>query len=104
MAADVIFDAKGGDIVLLDVEEVFLLSDIFVIATGTSRPHVQALAERVEEKFKDGLDLKHIRVEGDLDRSPPEELGEAQSLIERDPFRLDARLGVEQEALPGVEL
>ena len=64
MAANAIFDAKGSDIVLLDVEELFLLSDVFVIATGTSRPHVQALAERVEEKIQAGLDLKPIRVEG----------------------------------------
>ena len=64
MAADAIFDAKGRDIVLLDVEELFLLSDVFVIATGTSRPHVQALAEKVEEKLKAHLDRKPIRVEG----------------------------------------
>jgi ribosome-associated protein len=64
VAADAIFDAKGNDIVLLDVEELFLLSDVFVIATGTSRPHVQALAERVEEKLQAALDLKPIRVEG----------------------------------------
>ena len=64
MAANAIFDAKGSDIVLLDVEGLFLLSDVFVIATGTSRPHVQALAERVEEKIHSGLDLKPIRVEG----------------------------------------
>jgi len=50
--------------VLLDVEGLFFLSDVFVIATGTSRPHVQALAERVEEKLKEELDLKPIRVEG----------------------------------------
>jgi len=64
MAADAIFDAKGNDIVLLDIEELFLLSDVFVIASGTSRPHVQALAERVEEKLQATLDLKPIRVEG----------------------------------------
>ena len=49
---------------MLDVEGLFFLSDVFVIATGTSRPHVQALAERVEEKLKEELDLKPIRVEG----------------------------------------
>ncbi len=64
MAADAIFDAKGRDIVLLDVEESFFLSDVFVIATGTSRPHVQALAERVEEKLKLNLEMKPLRVEG----------------------------------------
>ena len=64
MAADAIFDAKGREIVLLDVEELFLLSDVFVIATGTSRPHVQALAEKVEEKLSAEMNIKPIRVEG----------------------------------------
>lgn len=64
MAADAIFARKGTDIVLLDVEGLFLLSDVFVIATGTSRPHVQALTEHVEEALKNGIDLKPLRVEG----------------------------------------
>ena len=63
-AADAIFDRKGIDIVLLDVAETFVLSDVFIIATGTSRPHVQALAEGVEEKLKIELDLKPLRLEG----------------------------------------
>ncbi len=64
MAADAIFDKKGADIVLLDVEKVFFLSDVFVIATGTSRPHVQALAEAVEEKVGESHGIKPLRVEG----------------------------------------
>ena len=49
---------------LLDVAESFFLSDIFVIATGSSRPNVQALADHVEEKIKELHDLKPLRVEG----------------------------------------
>lgn len=64
MAADAIFNKKGQDIVLLDVEDLFVLTDVFVIATGTSRPHVQSLAEYVEEKFKEAVDLKPLRREG----------------------------------------
>ena len=64
MAANAIFAKKGTDIVLLDVERLFVLSDVFVIATGSSRPHVQALAEHVEEKLKETRDIKPLRVEG----------------------------------------
>ncbi len=64
VAADAIAAKKGTDIVLLDVEEVFHLSDVFVIASGTSRPHVQTLAEHVEEKLAETHDVKPIRVEG----------------------------------------
>lgn len=64
MAADAIFSKKGMDIVLLDVEGLFVLSDVFVIATGTSRPHVQSLAEHVEERMVQELGLKPLRSEG----------------------------------------
>lgn len=64
MAADAIFDKNGTDIVLLDVEKTFFLSDVFVIATGSSRPNVQALADHVEEKIKQSHELKPLRVEG----------------------------------------
>ncbi len=64
VAADAIFSKKGADIMLLDVAGQFFLSDVFVIATGTSRPHVQALAEHVEERLGEEYDLKPLRVEG----------------------------------------
>ncbi|HEY7468554.1 MAG TPA: ribosome silencing factor [Acidimicrobiia bacterium] len=64
MAADAIFSKKGMDIVLLDVEGLFVLSDVFVIATGTSRPHVQSLSDHVEEKMLETLGLKPLRAEG----------------------------------------
>lgn len=64
VAADAIFAKKGADIVLLDVAGQFFLSDVFVIATGTSRPHVQALAEHVEEKLGEAFGTKPLRVEG----------------------------------------
>ena len=64
MAANAIFAKKGVDITLLDVEGLFLLSDVFVIATGTSRPHVQSLADHVEEKLREVRDLKPLRREG----------------------------------------
>jgi ribosome-associated protein len=35
-----------------------------VIATGTSQTHVRSLAEAVEERFREDLQLKPIRSEG----------------------------------------
>lgn len=64
VAADAIFDKKGTDIVLLDVEESFFLCDVFVIATGSSRTNVQALADHVEERLKEVHNIKPLRVEG----------------------------------------
>lgn len=63
-AADALYAKNGTDIVLLDVEEAFFLSDIFVIVTGSSRTNVQALADHVEERLKKDHDTKPLRVEG----------------------------------------
>lgn len=62
-AADALADKKGSDIVLLDVGDLIHITDLFVIATGTSRPHVKTLAEHVEEKLK-GLGRRPLRDEG----------------------------------------
>lgn len=35
-----------------------------MIATGSSRPNVQAQADHVEERMKEAFDLKPLRVEG----------------------------------------
>jgi ribosome-associated protein len=64
MAADAMYTRKAADIVMLDVGKIFFLSDVFVIATGTSRPHVQALAEHVEEALFNSEERKPLRVEG----------------------------------------
>jgi len=64
VAADAIFSKKGMDIVLLDVEVLVVLSGVVVVATGTSRPHVQSLAEHVEERMFEELGLKPLRSEG----------------------------------------
>ncbi|HEU4894965.1 MAG TPA: ribosome silencing factor [Acidimicrobiia bacterium] len=63
-AADALFAKNGSDIVLLDVEDAFFLSDVFVIATGSSRINVQALADHVEEKLGEEFGIKPLRVEG----------------------------------------
>lgn len=64
MAADAIFEKNGRDIVLLDVEDAFFLSDIFVIATGSSSTNVKAIADGVEERLKQTHEIGPLRVEG----------------------------------------
>lgn len=56
-------DKKGLDVALLDVSSVIVLTDVFVIATGTSRRHVLSLAEEVEARLA-LLDRKPLRREG----------------------------------------
>ena len=56
-------DKKGQDIVLLDVGDLFVITEVFVIATGNSRPHAQSLADHVEEQLK-AVGRKPLRDEG----------------------------------------
>ena len=46
-------DNKAQDIVILNVANVSSLSDFFIIATGSSTPHIRALTENIRKKIKD---------------------------------------------------
>lgn len=53
VVARILDDNKAKDIVILNVENVCSLSDYFIIATGSSTPHIRALTENVRKKIKD---------------------------------------------------
>ena len=63
MAAAAIDDKKGLGIVLLDVSSHLVITDLFVIASGTSRRHIMTLAEETEAKLKE-IDRRPLRREG----------------------------------------
>ncbi|MCP4307394.1 MAG: ribosome silencing factor [bacterium] len=63
-AATAIDDKKGLDIALLDVSELIVVTDVFVIASGTSNRHVRSLADDVEGKLKAELARQPLRREG----------------------------------------
>ena len=50
-AAKALDDKRGKDIVVLKVDEMTVITDYMVIATGRSVPQVKALAEQVEEEL-----------------------------------------------------
>lgn len=62
-AAGAIDDKKGLGVVLLDVSSLLVITDLFVIASGTSRRHVLTLSEAVEERLRE-LGRKPLRREG----------------------------------------
>ena len=51
IAIDALEDRKGEDIRVLDISEISTLADYFIIAAGTNRNQVQALADNVQEKL-----------------------------------------------------
>ena len=50
-AIEALEDKKGEDIRIIDISEVSILADYFIIASGNNRNQVQALCDNVEEKL-----------------------------------------------------
>ena len=46
-------DKKAQDIKVIDISEVSVMADYFIIASGSNRNQVQAMADNVEEKLHD---------------------------------------------------
>jgi len=63
LAKEAAEEVKAQDIVILDMRRVTLVTDYFVIATGTSRPQIQAMADRIKEKVE-GAGTKLLHSEG----------------------------------------
>lgn len=64
LAAEAILEKKGLDLVAMDVAELLQITEVFLVASGTSRRQVQTLADEVREKLRDDAELRPLRVEG----------------------------------------
>ncbi len=62
-------DRKGGDILILNVQDVCYLADFFVIVTGFSRTQVKALAGSMQDAAGEECDRAPVHVEGQSDSS-----------------------------------
>ncbi len=62
-AAAAIEDKKGDSVTLLDVSDLIQITDVFVIASGSSNRHVRTLADAVEERLRE-MGRKPYRREG----------------------------------------
>lgn len=55
---------KAENIVVLDVRKLSSVTDFFVIASGTSAPHLRAIVEEIHSKLRDDHDLRPARTDG----------------------------------------
>jgi ribosome-associated protein len=55
---------KAEDIVVLDVRDLSSVTDYFVIASGTSEPHLRAIVEEITGKLRDEHDIRPVRTDG----------------------------------------
>jgi ribosome-associated protein len=64
LAADAIAEKKGLEPIAMDVAELLQITEVFLVASGTSRRQVQTLADEVKERLRDDAELRPLRVEG----------------------------------------
>jgi len=57
---------KAEDVVVLDVRELSSVTDYFVIASGTSEPHLRAIVDEITDKLHEDHRLRPRAVDGTL--------------------------------------
>jgi ribosome-associated protein len=55
---------KAENIVVLNVAKVSSVTDYFVIATGTSEPHLRAITDEITDKLRDEYGLRPRAIDG----------------------------------------
>ena len=55
---------KAENIVILDVQRISSVTDYFVIASGTSEPHLRAIVEEITGKLRDENGVRPRAVDG----------------------------------------
>jgi ribosome-associated protein len=59
-AADAV---RASDIAVLDLRELTIIADFFVICTGKSSIQIRAIADRIEERLRE-QSIRKLRIEG----------------------------------------
>ncbi|MGI6004085.1 MAG: ribosome silencing factor [Christensenellales bacterium] len=62
--AAILEDKKGLDIVTLDISQMTIIADAFVVASGGSGIQVRALTDAVAETLEEESSLRPARIEG----------------------------------------
>jgi ribosome-associated protein len=57
---------KGEGIVVLDVRKVSSVTDYFVIASGTSEPHLRAIVDEITDKLRSDHGFRPRAIDGTL--------------------------------------
>ena len=60
-------EKKAEDIIAIDVADLLVVTDYFVICTGRSDRQVRTIADEIEDVLRDRVGIKSIGREGDED-------------------------------------
>lgn len=64
LCRDLADNRKAENIVVLDVRKVSSVTDYFVVASGTSEPHLRAITDEITDKLKHEYDVRPRAVDG----------------------------------------
>src|SRR3974390_800517 len=62
-------EKKAEDLVILDVRELSSVTDYFVIASGTSEPHLRAIVDEITDKLRAEHHVRPRAVDGTFQAS-----------------------------------
>ena len=57
-------DRKAEDIAIIKIGDVSLVADYFVICTGSSQPHINAIAEWTRRKVRESFNDRPLAIDG----------------------------------------
>jgi ribosome-associated protein len=57
---------KAENIVILDVRELSSVTDYFVIASGTSEPHLRAIVDEITDRLREESGVRPTAVDGTI--------------------------------------
>ncbi len=61
LAYEALEDRKGEDIQIIEIKDISIIADYFIIANGTNTPQVDALVDSVSDKLgRNGFEPKRI--------------------------------------------
>ena len=66
LCRDLADNKKAENLVVLDVRELSSVTDYFVIASGTSEPHLRAIVDEITDKIREEQHLRPRAIDGTL--------------------------------------
>jgi ribosome-associated protein len=64
LCAQLVADKKAENIVAIDLRGISSFTDFFLICSGTSEPHLKAIAGELRDKLKEDHGIKPMAVDG----------------------------------------
>lgn len=66
LCRDLADNRKAENIVILDVSKLSSVTDYFVIATGSSEPHLRAIVDEITTRLREDHDLRPNAMDGHM--------------------------------------